>query len=179
MKREHTISIIVRNQAGVLTKVASIFYRHNYNIESITVGRMHTPGLSKILISVPVDERDVELLRRQIENLVDIKSVNLLDRNKSIMMEGCLIHLEYDSHSEMKEIMASAHPFQPRIRRIANRSITLEVVESPEIVNDFVSAMNKYRIFDISRTGMTAMGPDLPPAKRETLDKINNMAKDI
>ena len=150
MRREHTMSIIVRNQAGVLTKIASIFYRHSYNIESITVGKMHTEGLSKILISVPVDDRDVELLRRQIENLVDIKSVTLLDRNQSIMMEGCLLRLAYDSAEERRKIMANAQPYQPRIRRIGDRSITLEIVESPEIVSDFVTRFLAKNAFSLS-----------------------------
>ena len=167
MSRAHTLSIMVRNKSGVLTKIAGMFYRRNYNIQTLTVGKMHTSELSKIIISVPVDDRDVELLRRQIENLVDVKWAHLLNRDQSIMMEVCLIRMAYRSPLERRKIMASAQLFQPRIRRIGERSITLEIAEDPEIVNDFIEVMSEHEIFDISRTGFTALGPELPPMRRD------------
>ena len=169
MTREHTLSIMVRNQPGVLTKISSVFYRHNYNIESLTVGKMDQNGLSKIIISLPVDDRDIELVRRQIEKLVDIQWARLIDRSQATMLEVCLLRLVYDSPLERRGIMATAEPYQPRIRQVSDRSITLEVSETPEIVDDFVSAMGaQYQIFDISRSGMTAMGPGLPPTTRNS-----------
>lgn len=177
MNREHTLCIEVRNQPGALTKIASIFYRHDHNIESITVGKTAEPQLSKMLISVPADARDIELLRRQIENLIDVKSARLLDRNQAIMLEGCLMRLAYDTPAERREIMASAHPYRPRIRKVGDRSISLEIVESPEIVDDFVAIMKQHQIFDMSRTGMTALGPDLPPVKRESQEPDRPVAE--
>ena len=168
MNREHTLSIMVRNKPGVLTKIAGMFYRRDYNIKTLTVGKMHLEGLSKIQISVPVDDRDVELFRRQIENMADVQWVRLLNRNQSLMMEVCLMRLAYSSPTERREIMASAQPYQPRIRRIGDRSITLEIAESPEIVDDFVEIMSRHNIFDMSRSGMTALGPGLPPERRDT-----------
>ena len=171
MSREHTLSIMVRNKPGVLTKIAGMFYRRDYNIKTLTVGKMHIPGLSKIQISVPVDKRDVELLRRQIENMADVQWARLLNRNHTIMMEVCLMRLAYSSPAERRQIMASAQPYSPRIRRIGDRSITLEIAESPEIVDDFVEVMSKHNIFDMSRSGMTALGPGLPPEKRDSEDE--------
>ena len=168
MNRQHTLSILVRNKPGVLTKIAGTFYRRDYNIQTLTVAKMHIPDVSKILISVPADDRDVELLRRQIEGMVDVKSAKLLDRNQCIMMEVCLIRLAYNSPEERRKIMISAQPYQPRIRRIGDRSLTLEISESPEIVDDFVEIMNQHHIFDMSRTGMTALGPNLPQVERPT-----------
>jgi acetolactate synthase-1/3 small subunit len=167
MTRSHTLSILVRNKPGVLTKIAGMFYRRHYNIQDLTVGKMHTDDVSKIVISVPVDQRDIELLRREIENMVDVQRARLLDRNQSILMEVCLMRLAYDTPDERRAIMADAQPYQPTIRRIGDHSITLMVSEDPDIVEDFVQVMNKHDIFDISRTGMTALGPDLPPTKRD------------
>jgi acetolactate synthase-1/3 small subunit len=73
MKKAHTLAILVRNRPGVLTKIAGMFYRRNYNIKAITAGKMHIGDVSKIVITVPMDDRDIELLRRQIENLVDVE----------------------------------------------------------------------------------------------------------
>ena len=167
MQREHTLSIMVRNKPGVLTKIAGMFYRRDYNIKTLTVGKMHVDGLSKIQISVPVDKRDIELLRRQIENLADVQWARLLDRNQSIMMEVCLMRLAYSSAQERRQIMANAQPFAPRIRKLTDRSITLEIAESPELVDDFVEVMSAHNIFDMSRSGMTALGPGLPPGRRD------------
>jgi acetolactate synthase-1/3 small subunit len=177
MNCEHTLSILVRNKPGVLTKIAGMFYRRDYNIKTLTVGKMHIPGLSKIQISVPVDSRDIELLRRQIENMADVQWARLLNRNHSIMMEVCLMRLAYSSPAERRQIMASAQPYAPRIRRIGDRSITLEIAESPEIVDDFVEVMRKHNIFDMSRSGMTALGPGLPPEKRDSNEKETRMAE--
>lgn len=171
MQREHTLSIMVRNKPGVLTKIAGMFYRRDYNIKTLTVGKMHVDGLSKIQISVPVDKRDIELLRRQIENLADVQWARLLDRNQSIMMEVCLMRLAYSSAQERRQIMSSAQPFQPRIRNMTDRSITIEIAESPELVDDFVEVMSRYNIFDMSRSGMTALGPGLPPERRDAAEQ--------
>jgi acetolactate synthase-1/3 small subunit len=162
MKQQHILSIVVRNRSGVLTKIAGMFYRRHINIDTLTVGKTHLDGLSKIVITVPMDLEGIELLRRQIENLVDVYEARLLDGNRSIQMEMCLLRLAYSSAAERLEIMATANPYRPRIRATANGSVTLEIAERPEIVDDFVTVMGRHTIKGISRTGMTALGPNRP-----------------
>jgi acetolactate synthase-1/3 small subunit len=163
MNEQHILSIIVRNRSGVLTKIAGMFYRRDCNIETLTVGKTQFEGLSKIVITVPMDPDDLELLRRQIENLVDVYEVRLLDSHRSIQMEMCLIRLAYRSLYQRLEIMATANPYRPRIRGTADGTVTLEVAERPEIIDDFVAVMSRYSIESISRTGMTALGPGARP----------------
>ena len=160
-KQEHTFSILVQNEAGALTKIAQLFYRRGYNIETLTVGKTHRPGLSKILVSVPVDDRDVELLRRQLSNLQDVVRAEFLDRQRCIRTEVCLIRLTTRSLEERTRIMGSAHPYRPRLRAIDERSIYLEVSDTPEMIDDFMITMGQYEILDVARTGMTALGPSL------------------
>jgi acetolactate synthase-1/3 small subunit len=162
MNGQHILSIIVRNRSGVLTKIAGMFYRRDCNIETLTVGKTHFKGLSKIVITVPMDPEDLELLRRQIDNLVDVYEVRLLDGQRSIQMEMCLIRFSYASPAQRLEIMAAANPYRPRIRGTAGGSVTLEIAERPEIVDDFVAVMSRFSIEGISRTGMTALGPSAP-----------------
>ena len=161
MKEEHTLSILVQNEPGVLTKIAQMFYRRGYNIETLTVGKTHRPKISKILISVPLGERDVEYLRRQIENLVDVHSAKILDRQKSFLTEVCLIRLGFNTAEERARIMSSSNPYRARLIDIDKNSITLEVAEKPDLIEDFVATLDQYEIRDVSRTGMTAMGPVL------------------
>ncbi len=175
-KQEHTFSILVQNEAGALTKIAQLFYRRGYNIESLTVGKTQNPRLSKILISVPVDDRDVEYLRRQLRNLHDVVEAEFLDRARCIRTEVCLIQLGTSTLEERTRIMGDAHPYRPRIRAIDERSIYLEVSDTPEMIDDFMTIMGQHEILDVARTGMTALGPRLerepyPVSLEETTER--------
>ena len=77
------------------------------------------------------------------------------------------MRLAYSSAQERRQIMSAAQPFGPRIRKITDRTITIEIAESPELVDDFVEVMSRFNIFDMSRSGMTALGPGLPPERRD------------
>ena len=162
MKRNHTLSILVRNQPGALAKIAGTFFRRGYNIETMTVYKTHMKDLTKILISGQADDRDAEHLRRQIENMVDVKEARLLDRGRSLTLEMCLIQMGYESIEERKEIMTAAGPYRPNLRAVNGCSVILEMVGDPEIVDDFVAVMGQYNMMDVSRTGMTVLGPSLP-----------------
>jgi acetolactate synthase-1/3 small subunit len=167
MRTAHILSIVVRNRPGVLTKIAGMFYRRDCNIETLTVGKTHIEGLSKIVITVPMEGQELGVLRRQIENLVDVYEVRLLDSDRSIQLEMCLVRLAYESPARRLEIMATAQPYRPRIRGTTEDTVTLEIAEEPGIVDDFVKVMGRYEIVGISRTGMTAMGPNRPAVRRD------------
>jgi acetolactate synthase small subunit len=91
------------------------------------------------------------------------------------MMEVCLMRLAYNSPRERRQILASAQPYQPRIRKVGDRTITLEISESPEIVDDFVTVMSAHTIFDMSRSGMTALGPGIPPKRRDSHTEVTSV----
>jgi acetolactate synthase-1/3 small subunit len=165
MITEHTLSITVRNRPGVMTKIAGMFYRRDFNIETLTVGKTHIDGVSKIVITVPSHADELSLLQRQIENLVDVYEVRLLDGRHAIKMEMCLIGIAFESPEERLQIMATAQPYRPRIRGTSLGTVTLEVADEPGIVDDFVAVMGRYRIVDVSRTGMTAIGSGDPTPK--------------
>jgi acetolactate synthase-1/3 small subunit len=173
MKREYVLSILVRNRPGVLTKIAGMFYRRGHNISTLTVGKMHKEGISKLIISLMMEMEEVELLRRQIENLVNVESAVLLPRDQSILTEVCLIRLRTRRAGEREEIMVSAMPYRPRILGVDPGTIVLEVADKKEIIDDFVETMGKYGIVDVSRTGMTALGPEI-----EALEKVYEERED-
>ncbi len=159
MKREYVLSILVRNRPGVLTKIAGMFYRRGHNISTLTVGKMHKEGISKLIVSLEMERLEVELLRRQIENLVNVHSAVLLPRDQSILTEVCLIRLETPTPDVRERIMATSMPYRPRICGLGNGTIVLEVADKKEIIDDFVETMGRFEIVDVSRTGMTALGP--------------------
>lgn len=167
MKSEHTLAILVANQPGALTKIAGTFFRRGYNIETMTVYKTHIKDLTKILISGQAEDRDAEHLRRQIENMVDVQEARLLDRSQSITSEMCLVQLGFETDAERREIITVAAPYGAKIKNVNGKSIILEMVSTPDIVDDFVSMLCQYNMMDISRTGMTMIGPSLPPMQRD------------
>jgi acetolactate synthase-1/3 small subunit len=170
MKSNHTLAILVRNQPGVLARIAGMFHRRGYNIETIAAYKSHIEGMTKIHISGQAYDRDAELLRRQVENMVDVCEARLLDRSQSFMLEMCLIQMGFDSFAERAELMAALSPYKPNLRVVNGSSIILEVVGSPEIVDDFVKMASRFRMMDVSRTGMTVLGPSLPTKKKDEDD---------
>ena len=167
MKQNHTLSILVGNQPGAATKISGMFYRRGYNIETMTVYKTHILGLTKMIISGQASDRDAEHLRRQIENMVEVSEARLLDRSLTLSREMCLVQMEFDSDIEREAITRAASPYPFKIRAINGGSIILEVVAAPDIVDDFVSTMARYNMADISRTGMTVIGPNLPTVHDE------------
>ncbi len=173
MKSEHTLSVLVANHPGALTKIAGMFYRRAYNIETITVYKTHIENLTKIIINGQASDRDAEILRRQIENMVDVYEAQLLDRSQSLVTEMCLVRLGFEDMSEREAIMTTAAPYAPKIRGIEKDGIILEVVAEPSIVDDFVKIMAGLNLLDVSRTGMTVIGPTLKKAGNDKSVEIN------
>lgn len=162
MKQNHTLSILVGNQPGAAVKISGMFYRRGYNIETMTVYKTHIKGLTKIIISGQASDRDAEHLRRQIENMVEVSEARLLDRALSLSREMCLVQMEFASEGEREEITTAASPYHFKLRAVTPTSIILEIVASPDIVDDFVAVMGRYKMVEVSRTGMTVIGPNLP-----------------
>ncbi|MBI4918242.1 MAG: acetolactate synthase small subunit [Acidobacteria bacterium] len=167
MKSDHTLSVLVRNQPGALAKIAGMFHRRGYNIETVAVYKSHIEGMTKILISGQAHDRDAELLRRQVENMVDVREARLLDRGQSFTLEMCLVRMGFDSEAERAEVMAAAAPYKPNLRAENGRSVILEVAGSSETVDEFVRMAGRFKMMDVSRTGMTVLGPHLPTTKQD------------
>lgn len=162
MSAQHTISILVRNVPGVLSKISGVVFRSGHNIETLTVGKTAEPGVSKIVISVPADRRTAMQVRKQLADMMDVIEASVLDGSRSLRQEVCMIRVGFESNPERMAIMAEAQPYRPQIRGVDDESIILEVADVPGLLDDFVARMKGHRILDVSRTGMTALGPALP-----------------
>lgn len=162
MSSEYTLSILVSNAPGVLSKIAGLFYRAGHNIETLTVGKTAESGISKIVISVPSERAIALKLRDQLADMMDVKQAEVLDRSRSLMQEVCLIRVGFSTPKERLAIMAEAQPYRPQIRSVDDRSLVLEVADVPGMLDDFVGRMDEHEVLDVSRTGMTAIGPALP-----------------
>ena len=152
----HVISTLVEDKPGVLQKVAGLFNRRGFNIESITVGMSETQGLSRMIITLHADEKGLEQITKQLNKLVDV--IKIKDITKSaVKRELCLIKINIIDSKTRSEIMQYVNIFRGRIVDVTNETLMVELTGDKKKINTFISLVEPYGIKKISRTGMTAM----------------------
>lgn len=153
---KHTISVLVEDEAGVLTRIAGLFARRGYNIESLAVGPTEQVGISRIIMVVPADEDTVEQLTKQLHKLINVIKVTDITMIPSVERELMLVKVSTNS-STRGELLQIAQVFRARVVDIAEDSLTLEVVGDPGKMVAIISMVNKFGIKEISRTGKIAL----------------------
>lgn len=156
MGKKHTISILVDNQPGVLQRVAGLFSRRGYNIDSITVGESEEPGLSRMVIVTTGDEKTVEQISKQLYKLVNVLKVVDLSANPMVDRELALIKIVADPASR-SEVLSVVETFRAAVVDIGSTTMMIQVVGDPGKVDAMIDLLKPYQIREISRTGITAM----------------------
>jgi acetolactate synthase-1/3 small subunit len=153
----HLISTLVVNHSGVMIRVAGLFSRRGYNIESIAVGRSEDPNLARIVIVVEVDDdRIVEQIEKQLYKLIDVVKVQDLPPDDSVERELALIKVNATAQSR-SEIMQVADIFRAKIVDVSSRALIVELTGGTAKVEAFITLLKPYGIREIVRTGQIAM----------------------
>ncbi|HOJ77137.1 MAG TPA: acetolactate synthase small subunit [Bacillota bacterium] len=153
----HVISALVVNQPGVMVRVAGLFSRRGYNIESIAVGRSEDPGLSRIVIVVDAeDDQIVEQIEKQLYKLIDVVKVNDLPAEDSVERELALIKVNASSQNR-SEIMQIVDIFRAKIVDVSSRAVIIEITGGTAKVEALIALLKSYGIKEIVRTGQIAM----------------------
>lgn len=150
------VSILVRNHSGVLRRVAGLFSRRGYNIESLSVGETHIKGVSRITVVVQGDEYIIEQIVKQVSKLVEVMKVERFHKEESVYRELSLIRIGTTDENR-SEIIEIINIFRGRVVDIAENSMIVEVTGDSGKVNAFIKAMDSYEILELVRTGLTAM----------------------
>ena len=153
---KHTLSVLVEDEAGVLTRIAGLFARRGFNIESLAVGPAEKPGISRITMVVPGDDQVVEQLTKQLYKLINVLKVQELTNVPCVERELMLLKVNANSSSR-SEIIEFAQIFRARVVDVAEDSLTLEVVGDPGKMVAIVQVLNRYGIREIARTGKVAL----------------------
>lgn len=155
-KDRHVLSITVENYAGTLSKVAGLFTRRGYNIDTLNVAETMDPNISRITVTVTGDEEVLEQITKQLNKLINVIKITDLTCKKSILRE--LMFLRISSTKETRsEIIQLADVFKGKTVDIASKSITVEVTGDEDKNNAFIELMKPYGILEIVRTGLTAI----------------------
>ena len=153
---KHTLSVLVEDEAGVLTRIAGLFARRGFNIESLAVGPAEQLGVSRITMVVPGDDHVIEQLTKQLYKLVNVLKVNDLTEVPCVERELMLMKVNATS-STRSELVELAQIFRARVVDVAEDSLTLEVVGDPGKMVAIVRVLNKFGIREIARTGKVAL----------------------
>ncbi len=152
----HVISTLVENRPGVLQKVAGLFTRRDFNIDSITVGESETDGLARMVITVKADEKLLEQVTKQLNKLVDVIKIKDITKN-AVKRELCLVKVNIPDEKARAEIIQYVNIFRANIIDVTEETLIIEITGDVEKINALISLLNGYGIKRISRTGLTAM----------------------
>lgn len=153
---KHTLSVLVEDEAGVLTRIAGLFARRGFNIESLAVGPAEKPGISRITMVVPGDEQVIEQLTKQLYKLINVIKVQDLTYTPCVERELMLLKVNATSLNR-SEVIELAQIFRARVVDVSEDSLTLEVVGDPGKMVAIVQVLNRFGLREIARTGKIAL----------------------
>jgi acetolactate synthase-1/3 small subunit len=168
---KHTLVALVEDKPGVLNRVASLFRRRGFNIESIAVGHSEKPYLSRMTIVVDGTTTSVEQVRKQLDKLPDIIKVSDITEDKIVTRELALIKVHAASATR-SEIIEIVDIFRANIVDVAADSVTIEVTGDEEKIESLLKLVRGFGIKEIARTGRIAMsrgGPGLMPLEGKSV----------
>jgi acetolactate synthase-1/3 small subunit len=163
-KPKQTISVLVNNQPGVLQRVAGLFGRRGYNIESITVGESEEHGLSRMVIETIGDHNTLEQIQKQLYKLIDVIKVIDLGSQAMVGRELALIKINAEP-STRPEVIGIVETFRASIVDISPATLIVQVVGDSDKIDAMVELFRPYGIRELTRTGVTAMVRGTAPGK--------------
>jgi len=153
---KHTLVALVEDKPGVLNRMASLFRRRGFNIESIAVGHSEVPHLSRMTIVVDGSTAMVEQVRKQLDKVIDVVRVSDITGDDTVARELALIKVKATS-STRSEIIEIVDIFRANIVDVASGSLTIEVTGDEEKINSLLKLLRSFGIKEIARTGRIAM----------------------
>lgn len=152
----HTISILVENKFGVLTRVAGLFSGRGYNIDTLNVGPTHDPVLSRMTIVTTGDEATLEQIVKQLNKLPNIIKVQNFREGEYVDRELVLVKVSVDSKSRA-EVMQITDIFRAKIVDVQPKTLTIEITGNGSKVEKFLDLMKTFGVLELTRTGQVAM----------------------
>jgi len=153
---KHTLSVLVEDEAGVLSRIAGLFARRGFNIESLAVGPAEQFRVSRITMVVPGDDQIIEQLTKQLYKLINVLKVQDITTTPCVERELMLIKVNATS-SNRSEVIELAQVFRARVVDIAEDSLTLEIVGDPGKIVAIIQVLSKFGIREMARTGKIAL----------------------
>lgn len=154
--KQRVLSILVDNTAGVLSRVAGLFSRRGYNIDSITAGVTADPKFTRMTVVATGDELILEQITNQLSKLVDVLDIKVLEPEKSVNRELLLVKVSA-TVEERQNVISIANVFRANIVDIGQKSLVIELTGTRNKLEAFISLLEGYEILELARTGLTGL----------------------
>jgi acetolactate synthase-1/3 small subunit len=152
----HTISVLVENKFGVLTRVAGLFSGRGYNIDSLNVGPTHDPNLSRMTIVTTGDDPTLDQIVKQLNKLPNVIKVQDFRNEQYVDRELVLVKVGVDTRSRA-EVMQITDIFRAKIVDVQPKSLTIEITGNDSKVEKFLDLMKTFGVQELTRTGQVAL----------------------
>ena len=156
MEARHTLSVLVENKPGVLTRIAGMFARRGYNIHSLAVGPTEVPAVSRLTIVVGTEAVQLEQIIKQLNKLVNVLKIVELDEGSSVEREMQLVKVSADP-SLRSQIIEIADVFRAKIVDVDHDSLTIEAAGNPKKLEALIELLEPYGIREMVRSGTIAL----------------------
>jgi len=154
---KHTLSVLVENKPGVLSRVAGLFTRRGFNIDSLAVSPTEEPDRSRMTIAVDTSRFPVEQMTKQLDKLVNVIKIRDLDPENMVSRELALMKVAADARTR-SEVIQLVEIFDARIIDVAPESLTIQVTgETDELLN-FEQLLRPFGLIELVKTGVVALG---------------------
>src|SRR3954468_588342 len=154
---KHTLSVLVENKPGVLARIAGLFSRRGYNIDSLAVGPTEHPEVSRMTIVVNVEESPLEQVTKQLNKLIEVIKIVELDPAASVTRELLLVKVKADAATR-GQVLEVVQLFRAKVIDVAPDAVTIQVVGNQDKLEDFLRVVEPYGVRELVQSGMVAIG---------------------
>jgi len=153
----HTLSVLVENKPGVLARVASLFSRRGFNIDSLAVGPTEHPEISRMTIVVNVEELPLEQVTKQLNKLVNVIKIVELDPDASVQRELLLVKVKADLETR-SHVLETVQLFRAKVVDVASDAVTIEATGTADKLDALIRVLEPFGIRELVQSGMVAVG---------------------
>ncbi len=153
----HTLSVLVENKPGVLTRVAGLFSRRGFNIESLAVGPTERPEISRMTVVVTVESNALEQVTKQLNKLIEVLKVVELDPAASVQRELLLVKVRTDVTTR-SHVLETAQLFRAKVVDVAPDSVTIEATGNTDKLQALLAVLEPFGVRELVQSGLVALG---------------------
>jgi acetolactate synthase-1/3 small subunit len=154
---KHTLSVLVENRPGVLTRVAGLFARRAFNIHSLAVGPTEHEGISRMTVVVDVDDLPLEQVTKQLNKLINVIKIVELEPDASVQREMLLVKVRADLQTR-SHVLETVELFRARVIDVAPEAVTIEATGSPDKLQALLKVLEPFGIRELAQSGLVGIG---------------------
>ena len=156
MSQKHTLSVLVENSPGVLARIASLFSRRGYNIDSLAVGPTENPDISRMTIVIEVEGHALEQVIAQLDKLINVISITQLDPVTSVQRELLLVKVATTPENR-SQVLETVQLFRAKVVDVAQDAVTIEATGNAEKIQALLRVLEPYGVKELVQSGLVAM----------------------